>query len=74
MVSVFMLYSEQPDSERYEQHLARSRELVPGTTMRHGRVLGARWPIPTLRVLRRVRVPGQGRVRKAAQDGAHGGR
>jgi len=40
MVRVFVLYESQPDPERYEQHVALSRELVPGVTMRHGRVLG----------------------------------
>jgi hypothetical protein len=40
VVRVFVLYESEPDPERYEQHLELSRELVPGTTMRHGRVLG----------------------------------
>jgi hypothetical protein len=40
VVRVFVLYSEQPDPEQYERHVALSRELVPGATMRHGRVLG----------------------------------
>ena len=40
MVRVFVLYSEQPDPEQYEQHVALSRERVPGAIIRHGRVLG----------------------------------
>jgi hypothetical protein len=40
VVRVIVLYSEQPDPDRYEQHLAFSREQVPGATLRHGRVLG----------------------------------
>lgn len=40
MVRVLVLYSEQPDSERYEQHVELSRQEVPGATIRHGRVLG----------------------------------
>ena len=40
MVRVFVLYDEQPDPEQYEQHLVFSREHVPGSVMRHGRVLG----------------------------------
>jgi hypothetical protein len=40
MIRVLVLYSQQPDPERYEEHAGRSRELVPGATIRHGRVLG----------------------------------
>ena len=40
MIRVFVLYSEQPDPERYEQHVRLSREQVPGAKIRHGRVLG----------------------------------
>jgi len=40
MVRVFVLYAEQPDPERYEEHVELSREQVPGATIRHGRVLG----------------------------------
>jgi hypothetical protein len=40
MVRVFVLYSEQPASERYEQHVELSREAAPGAVVRHGRVLG----------------------------------
>jgi hypothetical protein len=40
VIRVLVLYSEQPDSEAYEQHAGRAREQVPGATLRHGRVLG----------------------------------
>jgi len=40
MIRVFVLYSEQPEPGRYEQHVERSRQQVPGATIRHGRVLG----------------------------------
>jgi phosphoribosylformylglycinamidine (FGAM) synthase-like amidotransferase family enzyme len=40
VVRVFVLYAEQPDPERYEEHVEFSLEQVPGTTIRHGRVLG----------------------------------
>lgn len=40
MIRVFVLYSEQPDPERYEQHVELSRREVPGAKIRHGRVLG----------------------------------
>ena len=40
MVRVFVLYEQEPDSERYEQHAELCRE-VPGGEFRHGRVFGA---------------------------------
>ncbi len=40
MIRVFVLYSEQPDPERYEQHVKLARQQVPGVETRHGRVLG----------------------------------
>ena len=40
MIRVFVLYSQQPDPERYEQHVRLSREQAPGAVIRHGRVLG----------------------------------
>ena len=40
MIRVFVLYSEQPDPERYEQHVELSRREVPGAVIRHGRVVG----------------------------------
>jgi hypothetical protein len=40
MVRVFVLYEQQPDAARFEQHAQLCRE-VPGGTFRHGRVFGA---------------------------------
>jgi hypothetical protein len=40
VIRVFVLYSEQPDPERYERHVALSHEQVRGAEIRHGRVLG----------------------------------
>ena len=40
MVRVFVLYEQEPDAERYEQHAQLCRK-VPGATFRHGRVFGA---------------------------------
>jgi hypothetical protein len=40
VIRVFVLYSEQPDLERYEQHIELSRQAAPGAVVRHGRVLG----------------------------------
>ena len=40
MVRVFVLYEQEPDAARYEQHAELCRQ-VPGGTFRHGRVFGA---------------------------------
>jgi hypothetical protein len=40
MIRVFVVYEEEPDAERYEQHAELCRR-VPGGTFRHGRVFGA---------------------------------
>jgi hypothetical protein len=40
MVRVFMVYEQEPDADRYEQHAELCRK-VPGGTFRHGRVFGA---------------------------------
>jgi hypothetical protein len=40
MVRVFMVYEQEPDPTRYEQHAELCRR-VPGGTFRHGRVFGA---------------------------------
>jgi hypothetical protein len=40
MVRVFVLYEQEPDPERYEQHAELCRK-VPGGTFRHGKVFGA---------------------------------
>jgi hypothetical protein len=67
MVRVFVLYSEQPDPERYEQHVALSRELVPGAETRHGRVLGG-IPDPDAAYYFEYEFPDRD-AWKAAQDG-----
>lgn len=40
MIRAFVVYEEEPDSERYEQHAELCRR-VPGGTFRHGRVFAA---------------------------------
>jgi len=67
MVRVFVLYSEQPDPERYEQHVALSREQVAGATIRHGRVLGG-VPDPDAAYYFEYEFPDRD-AWKAAQDG-----
>jgi uncharacterized protein (TIGR02118 family) len=40
VIRVFVLYDEEPDPQRYEQHAELCRK-VPGGTFRHGKVFGA---------------------------------
>lgn len=40
MIRVFVLYSGEPDPERYEQHVELARQEAAGAEIRHGRVLG----------------------------------
>jgi hypothetical protein len=40
MVRAFVLYEQEPDPARYEQHAELCRK-VPGGTFRHGKVFGA---------------------------------
>ena len=67
MVRVFVLYAEQPDPERYEEHVELSREQVPGATIRHGRVLGG-MPDPDAAYYFEYEFPDR-ETWKAAQDG-----
>ena len=40
MIRAFVLYDEEPDPQRYAEHLELCRQ-VPGATFRHGKVFGA---------------------------------
>ena len=40
MVRAFVLYDDEPDSQRYAEHVELCRK-VPGGTFRHGRIFGA---------------------------------
>ena len=40
MVRAFVLYDEEPDPARYQEHVELCRK-VPGGTFRHGRIFGA---------------------------------
>lgn len=41
MIRVFILYADEPNPERYAEHVAFNEREVPGATIRHGRVLGS---------------------------------
>jgi hypothetical protein len=41
MVRVFVLYEQEPEAERYAEHVELARREVPEATTRHGRILGS---------------------------------
>ncbi|HEY6835466.1 MAG TPA: hypothetical protein VI142_03265 [Gaiellaceae bacterium] len=71
MIRVFVLYSEQPDQERYERHVQLAREQVPGAEIRHGRVLGG-MPEPDAAYYFEYEFPDRD-AWKAAQEGLTAG-
>jgi hypothetical protein len=48
VIRVFVVYQEEPDPARYEQHTELCRQ-VPGSTFRHGKVFGAPMGEPEFR-------------------------
>ncbi|HYY04414.1 MAG TPA: EthD family reductase [Gaiellaceae bacterium] len=41
MIRAFVLYADEPDAARYEQHVALCRQVPRATAFRHGRIFGA---------------------------------
>jgi len=48
VIRAFVVYEQEPDPERYEQHAELCRQ-VPGSTFRHGPVFGAPMGEPAFR-------------------------
>ena len=48
MVRAIVLYDQEPDANRYEQHIVLCRQ-VPGSTFRHGKIFGAPMGEPAYR-------------------------
>jgi hypothetical protein len=48
VIRVFIVYEQEPDAERYEEHAGLCRQ-VEGATFRHGKVFGAPMGEPTFR-------------------------
>ena len=72
MVRAFVLYEDEPDAERYEQHAELCRK-VPGATFRHGRVFGAPMGEPKFEYYAEWEFAGHGRVQGGgAHRGVHG--
>ena len=65
MVRAIVLYDEEPDAERYEQHAELCRQ-VPGATFRHGKVFGAPMGDPAYRYYAEFEWPDRGAFKAAA--------
>jgi hypothetical protein len=65
MVRVFVLYEQEPDPARYEQHAELCRR-VPGGTFRHGKVFGAPMGEPKFPYYAEWEFPDMGAFKAAA--------
>jgi hypothetical protein len=66
MVKVFVVYEQEPDADRYEQHVELCRR-VPGGTFRHGRVFGAPMGEPAFKYYAEWDFPDMDAFRTAAR-------
>jgi hypothetical protein len=66
MVKVFVVYEQEPDADRYEQHAELCRR-VPGGTFRHGRVFGAPMGEPAFKYYAEWDFPDMDAFRTAAR-------
>jgi hypothetical protein len=67
MVRVFVLYEQEPEAGRFEQHAELCRK-VPGGTFRHGRVFGAPMGEPLYRYYAEWEFPDQNAFRAAGRS------
>jgi uncharacterized protein (TIGR02118 family) len=67
MVRAFVLYAEEPDAERYDQHVELCRK-VPGATFRHGPIFGAPMGEPRYRYYAEWEFPDQDAFKSASRS------
>jgi hypothetical protein len=67
MVRAFIVYEDEPDAARYEQHVEIAR-TVPGATFRHGRVFGAPFGDPKFRYYAEFEWPDMDAFKQAARS------
>ena len=67
MIRVFVLYGEEPDPQRYAQHVELC-ERVPGATFRHGKVFGAPMGEPKHRYYAELELPDMDAFKAAARS------
>lgn len=66
MIRVFMVYEQEPDTERYEQHAELCRQ-VEGAVFRHGKVFGAPMGEPSFRYYAEFEFPDLDAFKAAAR-------
>ena len=67
MIRAFVLYDEEPDAERYQQHAELCRR-VEGATFRHGKVFGAPMGEPAYRYYAEWEFPSMDAFKAAARS------
>ena len=68
MVRAIVLYSDQPDSSRYEQHVELCRKVPGATAFRHGQVFGAPMGEPRYRYYAEWEFPDRDAFKEAARS------
>ena len=67
MIRAFVLYDEEPDPQRYQQHVELCRR-VQGSTFRHGRIFGAPMGDPAYRYYAEWEFPDMDAFKAAARS------
>ena len=67
MIRAFVLYDEEPEQQRYQQHVELCRR-VEGATFRHGRVFGAPMGDPAYRYYAEWEFPDMDAFKAAARS------
>lgn len=68
MVRAFVLYVEEPDSERFERHVELCRKVPRATAFRHGRIFGAPMGEPRYRYYAEWEFPDRDAFKETAQS------
>jgi uncharacterized protein (TIGR02118 family) len=68
MVRAFVLYAEEPDTARFEQHVALCRKVPGATAFRHGRIFGAPMGEPRYRYYAEWEFPDRDAFKSASRS------
>ena len=68
MVRAIVLYADQPDSGRYEQHVALCQKVPGATAFRHGQIFGAPMGDPRYRYYAEWEFPDRDAFKEAARS------
>ena len=68
MVRAIVLYAEEPDASRYEQHVELCRKVPAATAFRHGRIFGAPMGEPRYRYFAEWEFPDRDAFKEASRS------